>query len=78
MRCGLWVNKDPNTLADAIRATSSMPLPFQDMGQRGREWMQNEFSWHSTGNQIVDLYSRVTERYRGPQVHRSNSRSAEE
>src|ERR1700737_1602234 len=45
MRCGLWVDNDPETLADAIRGINTMPL--QDMGTRGREWMQNEFSWRS-------------------------------
>jgi glycosyltransferase involved in cell wall biosynthesis len=54
MRCGSWVENDPETLADAIRGISTMPL--QDMGLRGREWMQKEFSWRSVTKQMLDLY----------------------
>jgi glycosyltransferase involved in cell wall biosynthesis len=56
MGCGLWVDNDPESLADAIRSISTMPL--RDMGLRGREWMQNEFSWRSVTNQMLALYHR--------------------
>jgi glycosyltransferase involved in cell wall biosynthesis len=60
MRCGLWVDNNPQTLADAIRSISSMPL--QDMGRRGREWMQNEFSWRSVTKQMLALYQQCARR----------------
>jgi glycosyltransferase involved in cell wall biosynthesis len=56
LKCGLWVDNDPKTLADAIRRISTMPL--QDMGSIGREWMRNEFSWQSVTEQMRDLYRR--------------------
>jgi glycosyltransferase involved in cell wall biosynthesis len=56
MKCGLWVDNDPETLADAIRRISTMPL--QGMGLIGREWMQKEFSWRSVTEQILNLYHR--------------------
>jgi glycosyltransferase involved in cell wall biosynthesis len=62
MKCGLWVDNDPETLADAIRSISTMPL--RDMGMRGREWMQNEFSWRSVTKQMLDLYHQCARRYR--------------
>jgi len=62
MRCGLWVDNDPESLADAIRSISTMPL--EDMGRRGREWMQNEFSWRSVTNQMLALYHQCARRYR--------------
>jgi glycosyltransferase involved in cell wall biosynthesis len=62
MRCGLWVNNDPESLAAAIRCISTMPLP--DMGRRGREWMQREFSWRSVTNQMLALYHECARRYR--------------
>jgi len=62
MKCGLWVDNDPETLADAIRSISTMPL--QEMGMRGREWMQNEFSWRSVTNQMLALYHQCARRYR--------------
>ena len=67
MRCGLWVNNDPESFADAIRSISTMPLP--DMGRRGREWMQSEFSWRSVTNQMLALYQRCAQRYRSRRVH---------
>jgi glycosyltransferase involved in cell wall biosynthesis len=56
MKCGLWVDNDPETLADAIRSISTMPL--QSMGSIGREWMQKEFSWRTVTEQMLDLYHR--------------------
>ena len=61
MKCGLWVDNDPETLADAIRSISTMPL--EDMGRRGREWMQSEFSWRSVANQMLALYHQCARRY---------------
>lgn len=56
MKCGLWVDNDPETLADAIRSISTMPL--QGMGSIGREWMQKEFSWRTVTEQMLELYHR--------------------
>lgn len=52
--CGLWVENDPETLADAICRISAMPL--RDMGRRGRDWMQREFAWDLIGKRMLDLY----------------------
>ena len=56
MKCGLWVDNDPETLADAIRSISTMPL--RDMGLIGREWMRKEFSWCSVAERTLELYHR--------------------
>lgn len=55
-RCGLWVDNDPATLADAMLKISTMPL--QEMGQRGRAWMQAEFSWASVSKDMLALYGK--------------------
>jgi glycosyltransferase involved in cell wall biosynthesis len=60
MQCGLWVDNDPESLAAAIRSISAMRL--QIMGLKGREWMRNEFSWHSVTKQMLDLYQRCARR----------------
>lgn len=52
--CGLWVENDPDSLANAIRNISVMPM--RDMGLRGRDWMQTEFTWDSVGRRMLDLY----------------------
>ena len=53
-QCGLWVENDPDSLANAIRQISAMPL--RDMGLRGRDWMLREFTWDSVGKRMLDLY----------------------
>jgi len=62
MRCGVWVDNDLESLANAIRNINTMPL--QDMGRRGREWMENEFSWRSVTNQMLALYHHSAGGYR--------------
>ena len=53
-RCGLWVDNDPESLATAIRKIRTLPL--QEMGQRGREWMEKDFSWESLSGEMLALY----------------------
>jgi glycosyltransferase involved in cell wall biosynthesis len=55
--CGLWVDNDPEALANAIRKISAMPL--RDMGLRGRDWMQREFTWDSIAKRMLDLYRAI-------------------
>jgi glycosyltransferase involved in cell wall biosynthesis len=55
--CGLSVSNDEGTLASAIDAISRMPL--KDMGLRGRQWMESEYSWDHTSRQMIELYHRV-------------------
>jgi glycosyltransferase involved in cell wall biosynthesis len=52
--CGLWVENDPGSLANGIRDIRTMPL--REMGQRGRCWMRQEFSWESVSTQMLDVY----------------------
>ena len=53
-RCGLWVDNDPESLATAIRKIRTLPL--QEMGQRGREWMEKDFSWESLSGEMLAVY----------------------
>jgi glycosyltransferase involved in cell wall biosynthesis len=55
--CGLWVDNTPESLAAAIDRMSRMPL--REMGQRGRDWMQREFSWDLMAKRTIELYERV-------------------
>jgi glycosyltransferase involved in cell wall biosynthesis len=52
--CGLWVDNDPQALATAIN--DARPMPLREMGERGREWMKDEFSWSSIAAQMVREY----------------------
>jgi glycosyltransferase involved in cell wall biosynthesis len=64
-RCGLWVDNDPESLATAIRKIRTLPL--QEMGQRGREWMEKDFSWESLSGEMLALYREMC-----PQLDRSS------
>lgn len=55
--CGLWVNNDPTSLAEAIRRIDQMPL--REMGQKGREWMEKEFAWSRVAQDMIQLYGRM-------------------
>ena len=52
--CGLWVENDPQSLADAIERIRQMPLA--EMGRRGREWMSREFSWEVIAGKMFKVY----------------------
>jgi glycosyltransferase involved in cell wall biosynthesis len=55
--CGLWVDNDPGSLADAMVRMSESPLP--EMGQRGRRWMQEEFNWARVAREMVTVYGKL-------------------
>ena len=55
--CGLWVDNSPESLATAIKEISCMPL--REMGQRGREWMQRDFSWDLMAKRTMELYTSI-------------------
>lgn len=55
--CGMWVENDPESLARAIVEMRSRDLA--SMGQKGRRWMQESFSWEATAARMRDIYSRL-------------------
>jgi glycosyltransferase involved in cell wall biosynthesis len=52
--CGLWVGNDPASLSAAIEAIASMPTV--QMGERGRRWMIERFSWGRLAGELLELY----------------------
>jgi len=59
MGCGLWVDNDEASLAEAI--TRAAKMPRREMGRRGREWMKREFSWPIIAEQMVAQYRELVE-----------------
>jgi glycosyltransferase involved in cell wall biosynthesis len=55
--CGLWVDNDPASLAEAIVKINSMAVA--DMGERGRHWMATDFSWEGAASQMIALYQHM-------------------
>ncbi|MEO7653003.1 MAG: glycosyltransferase, partial [Bryobacteraceae bacterium] len=53
--CGLWVPNDARSLADAISLMSVFSL--QEMGQRGREWMEQEYGWDLAAARMMAAYT---------------------
>jgi glycosyltransferase involved in cell wall biosynthesis len=60
INCGLWVNNDPRSLAQSIQRISRMPLT--EMGQRGRAWVQSNFSGDRVGKEMLACYEEVYNR----------------
>ena len=58
--CGLWVDNRPESLAGALGEISRMPL--REMGLKGREWVQREFTGEVTAKQMIELYERLASR----------------
>jgi glycosyltransferase involved in cell wall biosynthesis len=55
--CGLWVENDPASLVAAIERMSHMPL--REMGERGRCWMEQEFTWETVARRMLQLYGKL-------------------
>jgi glycosyltransferase involved in cell wall biosynthesis len=58
--CGRCVQNSPDELAKAIEALSDAPL--NEMGLRGRNWMQREFGWDAVAEQMLATYRELIER----------------
>jgi glycosyltransferase involved in cell wall biosynthesis len=61
--CGIWVENSPESLVASIHRLRSAPL--RDMGMRGREWMQREFSWNTIGARMLAMYDDLLQRKAG-------------
>lgn len=53
--CGEWIPNTPESLAQGIRRTRGREL--ERMGNRGRAWMQEQFSWDAVAKEMQNLYS---------------------
>ncbi len=60
--CGAWVKNDPETLEQTIRSFLERDLPA--MGQRGRAWMQEDFSWPGLADDFISVYATMLEKRR--------------
>ena len=53
-QCGLWVDNSPQSLAEAIVRARLMPL--EEMGWRGRKWMESEYGWDTVADAMRQIY----------------------
>jgi glycosyltransferase involved in cell wall biosynthesis len=54
---GLWVDNDPVSLARAIARAGALPLA--EMGERGRAWVEEAYSWDRVAAEMVAVYKRL-------------------
>jgi glycosyltransferase involved in cell wall biosynthesis len=57
--CGLWIDNCRESLAAAIAQLRSAPL--REMGLRGRQWMQRDFSWETIAARMFSLYQELAQ-----------------
>jgi glycosyltransferase involved in cell wall biosynthesis len=56
-RCGWWIEKGVAPLANALRTALALPQEeLKAMGERGRDWMLEDFSWKRISAEMIALY----------------------
>ena len=54
---GWWIDLGIDPLISCLEtALSSNEKTLQDMGQRGRNWMESEYTWSNIGHQMFEVY----------------------
>ena len=65
--CGWWVDNDVTSLTSALgRAMLLQPQALEQMGRKGREWMERDFGWSSIAHQMAAVYRWLIERGEPP------------
>lgn len=55
--CGWWIERTEADLEDCLRHALSLPdETLRAMGQRGRRWMERDFSWKRVGAMMHETY----------------------
>jgi glycosyltransferase involved in cell wall biosynthesis len=54
---GLVVNGDPETLGKGLQHMVSNPQELKEMGERGRQAVEEHFQWILVGGQMVEIYN---------------------
>jgi glycosyltransferase involved in cell wall biosynthesis len=55
--CGWWIELGVDGLATALaQAMDASPEARAAMGERGRQWMQRDFSWEAVGQRMAAGY----------------------
>lgn len=56
-RCGWWIPDSEQDLEGTLRAAMKQPrTKLTEMGLRGREWMQRDFSWRGVAGKMLTTY----------------------
>jgi len=56
--CGWWIDNSPEALAATLSGALQLSAEQRAaMGQRGRDWMQRDFSWDGIASKMAEVYS---------------------
>jgi glycosyltransferase involved in cell wall biosynthesis len=56
--CGWWIDGDVDVLAETLDSAMRLaPERLAEMGQKGRAWMQRDFSWESIAERMEEAYT---------------------
>lgn len=56
-RCGWWIDHGVDSLSDTLNQALDLPgSTLSSMGERGRTWMERDFSWASIAEQMEAAY----------------------
>ena len=55
--CGWWIDHGPEALAATLRQAMSLTVEERRvMGERGRAWMERDFTWQGVADQMAQVY----------------------
>ena len=55
--CGWWISLEQEHLTRTLLETTSLSVDIlQDMGVRGRAWMERDFGWSGISERMLDVY----------------------
>lgn len=56
-KCGWWIDNSIETLTSTLKKAMQLPSQYlRNMGIRGREWMEKDYSWESVGKKMITAY----------------------
>lgn len=60
--CGLWVEQQPQSIAEAIRRIVSDPAGAREMGARGKDFAASRYCWDTIAGDMKEQYQAVLAR----------------
>jgi glycosyltransferase involved in cell wall biosynthesis len=56
-KAGMVINGEPETLGKELQHMASNPQELKKMGERGRQTVEEHFTWSSVGAQMGEMYN---------------------
>ena len=66
-KCGFWIKGNENSLEETLTLALKLPQKqLNDMGKRGKKWMQKNFSWEHSCLKTREAYKWITKMTKKP------------